>query len=57
MDRDLVRAQMGVAIGRISNRAAFPVGHNKEIPELLPSSMKQEFPTGETPKQATTFIS
>ena len=48
--RDLVRAQSGVTIERISNRAAFPVGHSREILELLLSSMKQEFPTCETPK-------
>jgi len=57
MDWDLVKAQSGVAIGRISNRAAFHVGHSREILELLPGSMKQEFPTWETPKQAATFIS
>ena len=57
MDWDLVRAQSSVAILRISNRAAFLVGHSKEILELLTGSMKYEFLTGETPKQAATFIS
>ena len=53
----MVKAQSSVAIGRISNRAVFPVGHSRKILELLSGSMKQEFPTGETPKQAATFIS
>ena len=56
MDCDLVREQSGVAIRRISNRAAFPVGHSRKILEILSSSMKQEFPTGETPKEAASFI-
>jgi len=57
MDWDLVRAQSGVAIERVSNHAAFPVGHSIEILELIPGSTKQEFSTGESPKQAETFIS
>jgi len=57
MDWDLVRAQSGVAIRRISNRDAFSIGHSRGILELLLGLMKQEFPTGEIPKQAATFIS
>ena len=57
MDWDLVRAQSGVAIARISNLATFSVSHSREILELLAGSMKKKFPTGETPKQAVTFIS
>ena len=57
MDWDLVKAQSDVAIGRISNHVAFPVGYSREILELLSGSMKQEFLTCETPKQAATFIS
>ena len=57
MDWYLVKKQWGVSIGRISNRVAFPDGLSREILELLPSSMKQEFPTSGTPKQAATFIS
>ena len=56
MDWDLVSTQSGVAIERISNRAAFPISHSREILELFPGSMKQEFPTGETPKQPAIFI-
>jgi len=33
-------------IGRISNRDAFSFGHSREILELLPGSMKQEFLRG-----------
>ena len=44
-------------IGRISNHAAFPIGHSREILELLLGLMKQEFLTCEPPKDAATFIS
>jgi len=57
MDWNFGRAQSGIAIGGISNRAAFSVGHSSEILALFPGSMKHEFLTGETPKQAATFIS
>jgi len=56
MNWHLVKAS-GVAIRRISNRVAFPVGHSREILELFSFSIKQEFPTGKSPKQAGTFIS
>jgi len=49
IDWYLVKVQSAVAIKRISNRAAFPVGHSREILELLSYSMKQEFPIGEPP--------
>ena len=39
-DWDLVRAQSGIAIGRISNSAAFSVGHSREVLALFPNSMK-----------------
>ena len=57
MDWDLVRAQSGITIGTISNRVAFPVGHSREVLTLFPGSLKQKFPTSETPKQVATFIS
>ena len=53
----MVKAQSGVAIRGISNRAAFLIGHSREILELLLGSMKQEIPTGETFKKTATFIS
>ena len=40
IDWDLAKAQSSVAVGRISNRAAFPVGRSKRILELFPGSMK-----------------
>ena len=57
MDSDLVRMQSSVAIKEISNRAALPVNHSRDFLALFPSSMKLEFLTGETLKQAATFIS
>jgi len=42
MDWDLVRAP-GIVVERISNRAAFPNGHSREILALFPDSMKTSF--------------
>ena len=57
LHRYMIKAQLVVAIGRISIRVAFPVGDSREILELLSGSRKQKFLTGKTPKQAVTFIS
>ena len=56
-DLDLVKEKLGVAIGRISNRAVFLIGHSREILELLLGLMNQEFATGETLKYAASIIS
>jgi len=44
-------------IRRVFNSVAFPIGHGRDILELLPGPKRQEFPTSETPKQVITFIS
>ena len=56
MDWELIKAQLDVSIRRITNSANFPIGHSREMFELLPGSMKQKFSTRKTPKQAETFI-
>ena len=57
MDLDLVKSQQGVFIGRITNRGAIPPGSGREIIGLFPGLMRHEYPRGETPKQANSFIS
>ena len=48
--------QSGVAIGKISYHATFPAGHSRDVVGLLPGLLRPEYRTGETPKQANTFI-
>ena len=57
MEWELTKEQSGVSLGRISHHTAIPAGHIKNIIGLLPSSLKAEYPIGETPYQASTFIS
>ena len=57
IDWNLTRLQSGISIGRIFNYSTFPVGHSRDVIGLLSGSMRQEYPKGETPKQANTFIS
>ena len=56
MDWHLTRAQSGVATGRVSNHVAFPISHSRDVIELLPGSVRWEYPSGETPKQPGTLI-
>ena len=55
MNWDLTRVQSSVSIGRISNRV--PVGYSRDVIGLIPDSLRQEYPNGETLKQVGTFIS
>ena len=40
----LVKARSGVSVRRIFNGVVFPTRHSREILELLPGSIRQEFP-------------
>jgi len=46
----------GVSLGRISRHIAILAGHGRNIVGLLLGLLKAEYPRGETPHQATTFI-
>ena len=56
MDWDLARTQDGVFIERITNYRSSPTGHGRSTIGLQPGLVGQEFPKGETPKQANLFI-
>ena len=57
IDWELDKEQSGVTIEKIVNHTAFPAGYSWDVVGLLPSSLRSEYPRGETPKQAGTFIS
>jgi len=56
MDRELVKPISAVTLGKIGAREAFIVGHGRNVLGLQPSLVKAEYPTGETPQLAATFI-
>jgi len=56
MDWELTKVQSGVAIGKISNHAAFPASHSRDVVGLLSGLLRPEYPTGETPIQVNTLI-
>jgi len=48
--------QSGITIRKISNHAAFLPDHSKVVVRLHLGLLRPEYSTGETPKQANTFI-
>ena len=48
--------QSGVSLRKLGNNVAFPAGHGRDVVELHLGLMRMEYPTGETPQQAATFI-
>jgi len=52
----LVRPISGVTLGNIVAREAFTVGHGRDVLGLHPGLVKAEYPIGETPQLAATFI-
>jgi len=56
MDWELVRPFSGVTLGKIGGREAFTVDHERDMLRLQPDLVRAEYPTGETPQLAVTFI-
>lgn len=52
----LTKTQDVVLLGGFSLHGAFPTATRKYISGLLPGSWKKEFPLGETPLVADTFL-
>ena len=46
----------GVSPGKLGANEAYPVGHGKDVFGLYPGLIRAEYPTGEAPQLATTFI-
>jgi len=56
MEWDLSQFFFGVSLGRLGAKEAYPVGYRKDVFGLLPGLVRAEYPKGETPQLATTFI-
>ena len=56
MDWELVRPIFRVTLGKKSVREAFAVGHGRDVLGLHPGLVRAEYPMGETPQLAATFI-
>jgi len=56
MDWELVRPFFGVTLGKIGAREAFIVSHGRDVLGLQPGLVRAEYPMGENPQLAATFI-
>ena len=56
MEWELTMEQSGVSLGWISYHVAIPTSHGRNVVGLLSSSLKADYPIGETPRQVTTLI-
>ena len=56
MDYELNKFLSGVSLGNIGANAAYPASHGREIIGLQLGLVRTEYPTGETPQWAATFI-
>lgn len=56
MHWDLTRLQTSATLGMFVGGGAAPAGSGRNFVGLHPGLVRQEFPTGETPKQANLFI-
>jgi len=56
MEWDLSKSTSGVSLGKLGVKEAYPAGHGKDVFGLYPELVMAEYPTGETPQLATTFI-
>jgi len=56
MEWDLSESILGVSLGKLGANEACPASHGKDIFGLYPELVRAEYPTGETPQLATTFI-
>ena len=56
MDWELVRPIFGVTLDKIGAREAFTVGHGRDVLGLQLDLVRAEYPIGETPQLAATFI-
>ena len=54
--RELVKAISRVFLGKISVHDVYTVGHRMDVLGLQHELVRAEYPTGETPQLADTFI-
>ena len=53
---DLSKSISGVSLGKLAVNEAYAAGHWRDIFGLHPGLVRVEYPTGETPQLAATFI-
>ena len=56
MEWDLSQSIFDVSLGELGAKEAYPAGHEKDVFGLFPEIVGAEYPKGETPLLATTFI-
>ena len=56
MEWDLSRFISGVSLDRLGVKEAYSAGHRKDVFSLFFGLVRAEYPKGETPQLATTFI-
>ena len=56
MEWDLSKTISGVSLGKLGVNEAYPAGHKKNVFGLFPEIIRAEYPKGEAPLLATTFI-
>jgi len=56
MEWDLSRFVSDVSLGKLGVKEAYLVGHGKDVFGLFSGLVKTEYPKGETPQLASTFI-
>jgi len=47
---------LGISLRKIGANNAYPTGHSRELIEIQPGLVSFEYPIGETPQRAATFI-
>jgi len=57
MEWDLTEEQSEASLGEICQHMTVPVDHDKNVVRLLSGSLEVEYLAGETPHQASMFIS
>jgi len=56
MEWDLSKSISVMSLGKVGVNEAYPAGHGRDIFGLHPGLISAEYPTGETPQLAATFI-
>ena len=56
MEWDLSRFVSGVSLSRLGAKEAYPAGYGKDVFDFFPGLVRLEYPKGETPQLAATFI-
>jgi len=56
MEWDLSKFVSGVSLDKLGVKEAYPTGYGKDVFGLYPGLVRAEYPKGETPQLATTFI-